>query len=160
MFAVDASGRKVSLLNSGESDEESYSATSLPRLSISRGSSFSDSSASPPSTFSSTASLQHIFPARVRRIRKYSCGCGKTFTTSGHLARHTRIHTGEKNFLCPQPGCGARFSRQDNAKQHYLTHSNAGGRKGKAKQRDTGRSQEDFVDPLSALADAAVSVYG
>lgn len=47
--------------------------------------------------------------------RRYECAtCGKTFTTSGHVARHNRIHTGEKNFQCPEPGCAQRFSRQDN----------------------------------------------
>ncbi|KAF8252226.1 hypothetical protein K440DRAFT_503509, partial [Wilcoxina mikolae CBS 423.85] len=48
--------------------------------------------------------------------------CGKSFTTSGHLARHTRIHTGEKNYVCPEAGCAARFSRQDNCMQHFRTH--------------------------------------
>lgn len=41
---------------------------------------------------------------------------------SGHLARHNRIHTGEKNFHCLHPGCPSRFSRQDNMMQHYRTH--------------------------------------
>ncbi len=69
--------------------------------------------------------------------RRYECAtCGKTFTTSGHVARHNRIHTGEKNFQCPEPGCSQRFSRQDNCmyepayltvtdtfyRQHYRTH--------------------------------------
>ncbi|KAL0085401.1 hypothetical protein J3Q64DRAFT_1743549 [Phycomyces blakesleeanus] len=48
--------------------------------------------------------------------------CDKSFTTSGHLARHNRIHTGEKNFQCLHPGCLSRFSRQDNMMQHYRTH--------------------------------------
>ncbi|ODV96972.1 hypothetical protein PACTADRAFT_27095, partial [Pachysolen tannophilus NRRL Y-2460] len=55
--------------------------------------------------------------------RKYQCQtCSKVFTTSGHLARHIRIHTGERNHVCPQNGCGARFSRHDNCMQHYRTH--------------------------------------
>ncbi|KAI9031870.1 hypothetical protein CLU79DRAFT_785415 [Phycomyces nitens] len=57
--------------------------------------------------------------------RRYHCPepmCDKSFTTSGHLARHNRIHTGEKNFQCLHPGCLSRFSRQDNMMQHYRTH--------------------------------------
>lgn len=56
-------------------------------------------------------------------MRKHLCKvCGKGFTTSGHLARHNRIHTGVKNHTCSYPGCGAKFSRHDNCMQHYKTH--------------------------------------
>ncbi|OAV92980.1 hypothetical protein PTTG_27435 [Puccinia triticina 1-1 BBBD Race 1] len=57
--------------------------------------------------------------------RKYACtweGCGKAFTTSGHLVRHKRIHTGEKRYKCAMESCTSRFSRQDNMLQHYRTH--------------------------------------
>ncbi|KNZ60190.1 uncharacterized protein VP01_1599g4 [Puccinia sorghi] len=53
--------------------------------------------------------------------RKYACtweGCGKAFTTSGHLVRHKRIHTGEKRYECAMENCSSRFSRQDNMLQH------------------------------------------
>lgn len=59
----------------------------------------------------------------IERRRRYICKtCNKGFTTSGHLARHNRIHTGEKNHVCPFEGCGQRFSRHDNCVQHYKTH--------------------------------------
>lgn len=55
--------------------------------------------------------------------RKYICKiCSRGFTTSGHLARHNRIHTGEKRHKCQFPGCTQRFSRHDNYIQHYRTH--------------------------------------
>ncbi|CDK25195.1 unnamed protein product [Kuraishia capsulata CBS 1993] len=68
--------------------------------------------------------------------RKYKCQmCGRPFTTSGHLARHSRIHTGERKHPCPHEGCDARFSRQDNCMQHYKTHLNAPmGRRGKKRK--------------------------
>ncbi|KAK9451529.1 uncharacterized protein V1518DRAFT_408790 [Limtongia smithiae] len=67
-----------------------------------------------------------------RKARRYTCQCGKSFTTSGHLARHMRIHTGEKNYPCPEKGCDARFSRQDNCMQHYRTHQVQGAKRGAA----------------------------
>ncbi|SCV03872.1 LAME_0H13916g1_1 [Lachancea meyersii CBS 8951] len=82
-------------------------------------------SASGPDFNSSTTSKltgQRTKPS-IERRRKYVCKtCQKGFTTSGHLARHKRIHTGEKNHVCPHEGCGQRFSRHDNCVQHYKTH--------------------------------------
>ncbi|KAI0004979.1 hypothetical protein BJV74DRAFT_762575, partial [Russula compacta] len=55
--------------------------------------------------------------------KKHVCHiCRKAFTTSGHLSRHARIHTGERNHKCPFPGCDTRCSRQDNLQQHYRIH--------------------------------------
>ncbi|CUM64229.1 uncharacterized protein PRCAT00001823001 [Priceomyces carsonii] len=56
---------------------------------------------------------------------KHTCKtCFRSFTTSGHLARHNRIHTGERDHQCPWPTCEARFARHDNCMQHYKTHTN------------------------------------
>lgn len=59
-----------------------------------------------------------------QRTRHFCRICSTGFTTSGHLSRHNRIHTGEKNHICPHEGCGQRFSRHDNCNQHYRTHAN------------------------------------
>ncbi len=45
--------------------------------------------------------------------RNYPCtDCSKTFSTSGHLARHRRLHTGDKPHECPYNNCDKKFSRQ------------------------------------------------
>jgi hypothetical protein len=100
-----------------------------------------DGSLSPTSTHATTVSTPPspkasvANPAVKRSTRRYTCHCGKSFTTSGHLARHTRIHTGEKNYVCPEVGCAARFSRQDNCMQHYRTHQSGSGSKRAARKR-------------------------
>ena len=79
---------------------------------------------------SSPASPPEADDVTVKKtVRKYTCHCAKSFTTSGHLARHSRIHTGEKNYECRWEGCGARFSRQDNCMQHFRTHTLVNGNK-------------------------------
>lgn len=65
----------------------------------------------------------------TNKKNKYPCpyaashGCGATFTTSGHAARHGKKHTGEKSVICPI--CNKAFTRKDNMKQHKRTHRNA-----------------------------------
>ncbi|KAJ7053805.1 hypothetical protein C8F01DRAFT_918300, partial [Mycena amicta] len=50
--------------------------------------------------------------------RSHICSyCSKAFSTSGHLSRHVRVHTGEMNFVCSFPGCTTRCSRKDNLRQ-------------------------------------------
>lgn len=79
-----------------------------------------------PSTDSSSEPIK-------KEKRRHVCNvCSRHFTTSGHLARHNRIHTGEKRYECPWPSCDARFARQDNCMQHYKTHTNG---KRRAKKR-------------------------
>ncbi|KAI0534002.1 hypothetical protein GGR58DRAFT_81137 [Xylaria digitata] len=58
------------------------------------------------------------YPCRYRETH----GCEKTFTTSGHASRHSKIHTAEKAVQCTFPGCHKKFTRADNMKQHLETH--------------------------------------
>ena len=50
----------------------------------------------------------------------FMCYCGQSFAASGNFHRHTRIHTGEKKYVCQD--CGARFNRPDNCTEHWRTH--------------------------------------
>ncbi|KAJ4468318.1 hypothetical protein J3R30DRAFT_3560865 [Lentinula aciculospora] len=90
---------RVHQKSNGEGEVEGVSATSTPNQ-------------------GQSARKRHVCPT-----------CERCFTTSGHLARHSRVHTGEKNHKCPFPGCDTRCSRQDNLQQHYRIHLSPGSRR-------------------------------
>ncbi|KAJ6502752.1 hypothetical protein C8R47DRAFT_917913, partial [Mycena vitilis] len=53
--------------------------------------------------------------------KPYDCDdCDKSFRTSGHLARHLRVHVGDRHHVCPFPGCKTRCSRKDNLTQQCV----------------------------------------
>ncbi|KAI8089509.1 uncharacterized protein BX664DRAFT_333176 [Halteromyces radiatus] len=54
---------------------------------------------------------------------RYVCPyCHKLFSRPSSLRIHTYSHTGEKPFVCPEPGCGRRFSVQSNQRRHLRVH--------------------------------------
>ncbi len=81
-----------------------------------RPESYDDDVASPSGAASERPGKR--YPCRYRD----SHGCEKTFTTSGHASRHSKIHTAEKAVPCSFHGCSKKFTRADNMKQHLETH--------------------------------------
>lgn len=50
------------------------------------------------------------------------CGeCGKCFSSKANLALHSKLHSGERPFLCTV--CGARFSRKCTLESHLTYHT-------------------------------------
>lgn len=112
-------------------DDTGYAAVAVPARAQSLSPHTDDTLSASPRGQSPRSSL--AMPSAGASKRKHTCKtCGRPFTTLGHLARHNRIHTGERNHLCPFPNCRARFARQDNCMQHYKIHISGKSKRGRS----------------------------
>jgi hypothetical protein len=80
--------------------------------------------------------------------RDYVCSCGRSFGRPEHRRRHFRtVHEGERDYYCKVPDCRKAFTRGDNLRDHYWTHVNRGGRKGKNTKFSLNELKEILVGP-------------
>ncbi|RDA93908.1 hypothetical protein CP533_4522 [Ophiocordyceps camponoti-saundersi (nom. inval.)] len=57
-------------------------------------------------------------------VKSYPCSiCQKGFARRSDLARHERIHSGERPHVCDYPECGKAFIQRSALTVHYRTHT-------------------------------------
>ena len=85
----------------------------------------------PPPSFIPPGSSSHRTSAFAINHRTHSASpserymcheCQKSFSRPSSLRIHTFSHTGEKPFVCPEPGCTKRFSVRSNMRRHMKVH--------------------------------------
>ncbi|CAG8467383.1 11386_t:CDS:1, partial [Funneliformis caledonium] len=67
--------------------------------------------------------VDQLSPTGSSSGNRYQCPyCSKRFSRPSSLRIHTYSHTGEKPFVCTEPGCGRKFSVQSNMRRHLRVH--------------------------------------
>lgn len=77
--------------------------------------------------FNSKYNLQRHINSKHLSIKNYSCSlCGKKVVSKQNLIEHEYIHTGDKPFECPVPGCGKRYRQSSQLCVHKKAHTKKG----------------------------------
>ena len=62
--------------------------------------------------------------SRKPRPKKFICPeCSAAFSNRGQLSGHSRIHSGERPFVCPVENCRKTFTRNEELTRHRRIHS-------------------------------------
>lgn len=72
--------------------------------------------------------------------------CGRSFSRSDELARHARVHSGERPFACAV--CSRAFSRRDHLATHVRTHT--GERRASAGERRANTGEKPYACEVCA----------
>ncbi|CAG8477579.1 14178_t:CDS:2 [Dentiscutata erythropus] len=82
-----------------------------------------------PPLFNNMTSPKYLFHGgfnvkpSTKEENRYQCPyCTKRFSRPSSLKIHINSHTGEKPFVCTEPGCGRRFSVHSNMRRHLRVH--------------------------------------
>ncbi|CAG8572238.1 19825_t:CDS:2 [Dentiscutata erythropus] len=100
-------------------DRKQTTGTTLPRLNASVFTNIASSKHFPQKSINNQQASQSNSSCGNR----YQCPyCSKRFSRPSSLRIHTYSHTGEKPFVCSEPGCGRKFSVQSNMRRHLRVH--------------------------------------